>query len=239
MSSIAEESASYNDYYNGGIKAHGTFHNPGRDYQGWLDSPFEFFRMVATPQDVEAIQKHPQLKELKYIERNWDKFKPDSAERKFARQVFDPFLQGFLDEFKTFNITMTAVNAVKTNPQNFSSGTVSVNYGKEMKNPDTREIALGLTRPLSEIETHDITNGSTPANLRLDDPKANLCRGGHENGLTKAKSGFTTYKYEFTTDKSGKIIKDNIDEVLKAKEKNTKWLLNLGHKPMKMVIKQD
>lgn len=84
-----------------------------------------------------------------------------------------------------------------------------------------------MTNKLAEIETHDITNGSTPANLQLDNPKANFHRKGHPNLLTKLKRGFTTYNYEYELDKDGKIVKDNIDEVLKAKESNTKWLLNL------------
>lgn len=132
-----------------------------------------------------------------------------------------------MDDFNTYNISMTPVAGVKTNGKNFTAGTVSMNYGKEMKNPDTPDIALGMTKKLSEIETHDITNGSTPANLQLDNPKANFHRKGHPNLLTKLKRGFTTYNYEYELDKDGKIVKDNIDEVLKAKESNTKWLLNL------------
>lgn len=232
MHYISNKSAEGNEYYNGGVKAHGTFHNPGRDYQGWMNNPFEFFRLVANEQDVEELRNHPQIRELKYIEKNWDKFCPKPGEEltkeaKFAKQIFDPYFKNFMDDFGTYNISMTPVAAVKENGKNFTAGTVSMNYGKEMKNPDTPEIALGMTNKLAEIETHDVTNGSTPANLQLDNPKANFHRKGHPNILSRLKRGFKTYNYEYQLDKDGKIVKDNIDEVLKAKENNTKWLLNI------------
>lgn len=56
MHHIANKSAAGDEYYNGGVKAHGSFHNPGRDYQGWMNNPFEFFRLVANEQDVEEIK---------------------------------------------------------------------------------------------------------------------------------------------------------------------------------------
>ena len=232
MNSIIDKSAAGDEYYNGGIISHGSFHNPGRDYQGWMDNPFEFFRLVASEEDVKELRNHPQLKEIKYIEKNWSKFcpiagQPLKPEALFIKQIFDPFFKNFMDDFNTYNITMTPVAASKIDGKNNKAGTVSMNYGKEMKNPDTPDIALGLTKKLNEIETHDITNGSTPANLQLDNPKANFHRNGHPNVLSKLKRGFQTYKYEYQLDKDGKIIKDNIDDVLKAKENNTKWLLNI------------
>lgn len=232
MNSIIDKSAAGDEYYNGGIIAHGSFHNPGRDYQGWMDNPFEFFRLVASEEDVKELRNHPQLKEIKYIEKNWSKFcpeagKPQKPEAIFIKEIFDPFFKNFMDDYNTYNITMTPVAASKIDGKNNKAGTVSMNYGKEMKNPDTPDIALGLTKKLNEIETHDITNGSTPANLQLDNPKANFHRNGHPNILSKLKRGFKTYKYEYELDKDGKIIKDNIDDVLKAKENNTKWLLNI------------
>ena len=82
-----------------------------------------------------------------------------------------------------------------------------------------------MTRKLAEIKTIDITNGSTPASLSLNDPNANFCQRGEINGLTMAKAGFTPYEYKpVITD--GKLVSDNIDEVLKAKKANTKWFLD-------------
>lgn len=226
MNAIADASHFGNDYYNG-LKVHGTFHNPGRDYQGAESNPFEFFKMVARPEDIETLKKHSQLEKLKKIEARWGKEwdKAPLAEKNFANQILRPFMANFLDDYvdtandvRTFNISMTPIAGTNINPKNMSGGTVSVNYGKEMKSLGTPDIAQFLTTKLAATKTIDITNGSTPANLRLDDPTANFCQGNNINGLTELKEGFTTYKYD------PKL--NNLDEVLNAKKSNTKWLLD-------------
>ena len=234
MNAIADASHFGNDYYNG-LKVHGTFHNPGRDYQGAESNPFEMFKMLARPEDVETLKKHSQLEKLKKIEakwgNNWDK--APLSERSFVNQILRPFMANFIDDYadtpndkRTFNISMTPVAGTNINAKNMSCGTVSVNYGKEMKSLETPDIAQYLTTKLAATKTIDITNGSTPANLRLNDPTANFCQGNNINGLTKLKDGFTTYEYKPVFDDAGKFVSDNIDEVLKAKESNTKWLLD-------------
>lgn len=226
MNAIADASHFGNTYYNG-LKVHGTFHNPGRDYQGAESNPFEFFKMVARPEDIETLKKHSQLEKLKKIEARWGKEwdKAPLAEKNFANQILRPFMANFLDDYvdtandvRTFNISMTPIAGTNINPRNMSGGTVSVNYGKEMKSLETPDIAQFLTTKLAATKTIDITNGSTPANLRLDDPTATFCQGNNINGLTELKEGFTTYKYD------PKL--NNLDEVLNAKKSNTKWLLN-------------
>lgn len=226
MNAIADASHFGNDYYNG-LKVHGTFHNPGRDYQGAESNPFEMFKMLARPEDIETLKKHSQLEKLKKIEARWGKEwdKAPLSEKNFANQILRPFMANFLDDYvdtandvRTFNISMTPIAGTNINPRNMSGGTVSVNYGKEMKSLETPDIAQFLTTKLAATKTIDITNGSTPANLRLDDPTANFCQGNNINGLTELKEGFTTYKYD------PKL--NNLDEVLNAKKSNTKWLLN-------------
>ena len=233
MNAVANESHFGNDYYTG-IKAHGTFHNPGRDYQGAESNPFDFFRMVASEEDVAKLLRHPQVEQLRELERQWGHF-PEGQKfesERFVNQIMRPFMADFLDDFhdaktdlRTFNISMAPVAGTKTNPDNFTAGTVSVNYGKEMKSLATPDIAQFMTKKLSEIKTIDITNGSTPANLRLNDPTADFCQSGEINGLTKAKAGFTTYEYKPVI-KDGQLVSDNILEVLAAKKSNTKWLLD-------------
>ena len=226
MNAIADASHFGNDYYNG-LKVHGTFHNPGRDYQGAESNPFEMFKMLARPEDIETLKKHSQLEKLKKIEARWGKEwdKAPLSEKNFANQILRPFMANFLDDYvdtandvRTFNISMTPIAGTNINPKNMSGGTVSVNYGKEMKSLETPDIAQYLTTKLAATKTIDITNGSTPANLRLDDPTATFCQGNNINGLTELKEGFTTYKYD------PKL--NNLDEVLNAKKSNTKWLLN-------------
>ena len=229
MNYIADESHFGNNYWNG-VKADGRFHNPGRSYQGAKDNPFEFFRMVARKEDVDKLNKHKQISKLREIEANWSR--ASKEERKFAYQIFEPFMANFRDDYidtanevRTFNLSMVPVAGTKVNGKNLSCGTVSINYGKEMKSLDTPDIAQFMTNKLAEIETKDITNGSTPANLRLNDPTANFCRGSFINGLTKAKDGFTTYEYKPVVE-NGEIVSDNLEEILKAKKSNTKWLLD-------------
>lgn len=226
MNAIADASHFGNTYYNG-LKVHGTFHNPGRDYQGAESNPFEFFKMVARPEDIETLKKHSQIEKLKKIESKWAGNWQNAplSERNFANQILRPFMANFLDDYvdtandvRTFNISMTPIAGTNINPRNMSGGTVSVNYGKEMKSLETPDIAQYLTTKLAATKTIDITNGSTPANLRLDDPTATFCQGNNINGLTELKEGFTTYKYD------PKL--NNLDEVLNAKKSNTKWLLD-------------
>ena len=242
INEIANLSASGNEYYTG-LKIHGTFHNPGRDYQGAESNPFEFYRMVATKEDIRELNAHPQAEQLRDIESRWATATPE--ERRFANQILRPFMENFLDDFvdeatdtRTFNISMTPVAGVKINPENLSAGTVSMNYGKEMKSPNTPDIAQYMTNKLAEIHTVDITNGSTPANLRLNDPTADFCQKDELNGITMLKngmtyekdgkkivvSGFTPYEYRQVI-QDGKVL-DNIDEVLNAKKANTKWFLD-------------
>ena len=229
MNYIADESHFGNNYWNG-VKADGRFHNPGRSYQGAESNPFDFFRMVARKEDVDALNKHAQIAKLREIEANWSR--ASKEERKFAYQIFEPFMANFRDDYidtanevRTYNLSMVPVAGTKVNGKNISCGTVSRNYGKEMKSLETPDIAQFMTTKLAEIETKDITNGSTPANLRLNDPAANFCRGNFINGLTQKKAGFTTYEYKPVVE-NGKIVSDNLDEVLKAKKSNTKWLLD-------------
>ena len=226
LNAIADASHFGNTYYNG-LKVHGTFHNPGRDYQGAESNPFEFFKMVARPEDIETLKKHSQFEKLKKIESKWAGNWQNAplSERNFANQILRPFMANFLDDYvdtandvRTFNISMTPIAGSNINSMNMSGGTVSVNYGKEMKSLETPDIAQFLTTKLAATKTIDITNGSTPANLRLDDPTANFCQGNNINGLTELKEGFTTYKYD------PKL--NNLDEVLNAKKSNTKWLLD-------------
>ena len=227
---IADESNFGNSYYQG-LKIHGTFHNPGRDYQGAQSNPFDFFRIVARKEDVEKLSKHPQFTKLAEIESRWAT--ASLEEQKYANQILRPFLAPFMDDYidsardlRTYNISMIPVAGVHTNPQNISAGTVSMNYGREMKSLETPDIAQFMTTKLAGIETKDVTNGSTPANLRLNDPTADFCQRGQLNGLTVEKEGFTPYEYKPVFDKEGKFVSDNIEEVLKAKRANTEWFLN-------------
>lgn len=213
LNHIATESAAGKTYWNG-IVSMSTFHNPGEAYQGKVQDPTKFFKVVASVDDVKELRKNPIFELLKEIDnKGWDTI--TDFDRNLAKKVLDPLLNGFLDDNGSYSPVMIAINGTKRNPLNMKAGTVSMNYGKEMRDPTMYSIANGLTHQFQLIKTHDITNGSTPANLFIDDPTANFGRGG--NLLTIEKAGFTTYKY----------TEDNLAEVVTAKQKNTKWLVDM------------
>lgn len=211
-SAIVDESARGNSDYNG-IIYHHTLHNPGRNYQGVTDNPFKFARMVFSPEDVEAISKHPQYEILQSFNvRGWENLR--EPEKKFVIAAFDPFIGVFKDAFGTYNVTKIPILAKKLNPNNFSVGTVSPNFDKEMKSPNM-DVAAAIGGDLREIETVSPLNGSTPASLGIDNNVKDFGRG--NNTLSEQKSGFTPLIYNG----------NNIDEIVANREKNAKWLTRI------------
>lgn len=209
---IADESARGNDNYNGVISHH-TLHNPGVNYQGHTDNPFAFARAIFSKEDVEAIKKHPQYELLQnFNERGWNNLR--EPEKKFVRAAFDPFIGVFKDYFNTYNITKVPIVAKMMNPDNFSIGTVSRNFDKEMKALDM-DVAQGIGADLRDVKTISPLNGSTPASLGFDNNTDDFGRGG--NTLSKQKDGFTPIKY------NGK----NIKEVIVNRQRNAKWLTGI------------
>ena len=209
---IADESASGNPHYNGVITHH-TLHNPGVNYQGHTDNPFAFARAIFSKEDVEALSKHEDYELLQcFNERGWHNLK--EAEKKRVRKILDPYIGEFKDFFETYNITKVPIIAKKLNPENFSIGTVSPNFDKEMKATDM-DVAQGIGSDLREVETISPLNGSTPATLGLDNNTRDFGRGG--NTLSKEKAGFTPLIYNG----------NNIDEIVANKQKNAKWLTGI------------
>lgn len=209
---IADESARGNDSFNGVI-AHHTLHNPGRNYQGVTDNPFAFARMVFSKEDIAAISKDPQYELLQnFNARGWNNL--TEVEKKFVTSAFEPYIGVFRDMFGTYNITKIPILAAKLNPDNFSTGTVSPNFDREMKSVDM-DVAAAIGGDLREARTVSPLNGSTPANLGFDDNTKDFGRGG--NTLSAEKSGFTPLKYNGT----------NIDEIVANRQKNAKWLTGI------------
>lgn len=200
-----------------GIKVHTWVHNSGINYQGRTDDPIKFLQIVGDEFDLEELKKSPHFdilkKAQKYGINNADMLSP--RERQIAWAILEPALRPFRDTFGAYNIIKTGIAAVKSNPDNFSDGTVSYNFDKEMKSQETPDAAKSLTDDFASIQTKSVLNGSTPANLKLDNPDAVFGRG--HNGLSDNMSGFTTFKYDGT----------NIEEVIAAREKNAKWFTNL------------
>ena len=219
MLEVTDRSADGNKYFRG-LRIGATYHNPGRTYQGAYNNPFEFLRIIANQKDIEELQKHPDYQFLKNADKAFREGTATAEDIAKANKILKPFLEHFTDDLGSYNMTMIPVRGTHVNPYNIISGTVSRNYGKEMKNHNTYSIADGLTSKFASTITVNITNGSTPANLKLDNPNADFGKGG--NGLSEQKAGFKTYKPVIENN----TVK-NIDEILEAKKQNAKWLLDL------------
>ena len=200
-----------------GIKVHIWEHNPGYYYQGRTNDPIKFLQIVGDEYDLEELKKSPHFeifkKAQKYGIDNADMLSP--REREIAWSILEPALRPFRDAFGSYNIIKTGIAAVKSNPDNFSTGTVSYTFDKEMKSQETPDAAKSLTDDFASIETKSVLNGSTPANLQLDNSDAQFGRG--NNGLTENRASFTPFKYNGT----------NIEEVIAAREKNARWFTDL------------
>ncbi len=222
----AAERSSGGDTYFDGIRAHFSYHNPGRGYQGYFRNPIDFMRLVGSEADLEKLKQHSEynfveemVKKIEDVRSTGEKFDPvdilTKEELEKLDAIFKPVFGDFMDETGHYNLSMVPVAAAKKNPYNYTFGTVSNYYGKEMRNHNTEEIAPGLTRAIAGSHTIDVTNGSTPASLKLDQ-KGNFGKGGFTTEMV-AKSEFTPLTKEVT---------DDIDKFYSAKQTNKKWMIN-------------
>lgn len=224
---ISEKSAQGDEYWRG-IKAHSSYHNPGRDYQGHYKNPIDFLRIVGTKQDLEQLQKNPadyefvkeMVKKIEMVRQNPEdmRFSPEHIlskdELDKLNEIFKPMFGAFVDETGEYNLCKIPVEGIKQNPFNFSAGTVSTNFGKEMKNHNTKEIASGLTKDFASIPTLDIVNGSSATSLGLD----KIGDFGKDNGFTsEIKAGFTPLT---------KDVIQSSDTLFDVKQANKKWLID-------------
>ena len=180
------------DKFEDGKKVHSTLHNPGRDYQGWMGDIESFLRIAFDKSDFVKLKSHPQFYALKRL---LDKPKNmvTDKERKIIEEFFAPYFKSMIDELGTTNQTMIPVAATSINPENSSVGTVSKTYGFEMIT--LKDIAKGLTTPLFFIKDKiiNITNGSLPASLNIDNTNATFGNGG--NGISSEhKIEYTPFK---------------------------------------------
>ncbi len=213
------------EYYRG-VRIHTTLHNPGMAYQGRTDDPFAFIRQVASSTDIDEIMRHPEYEKLRELavktaDNDYLRSGATEADKKLIREILHPYIGRLIDETGEYNLTKVPVEATNSNPYHFSYGTVSRNYGLEMRNSNY-DIALGLSKYFATVKSYDITNGCTPESMELNSSEANFGRAG--NGLNKPEIKIQ-YK-PFAADIKGNAVA-NLNEVLGAKEANTKWLVDL------------
>lgn len=237
---ISNLSAAGNPDVNG-LKMHIWEHNPGRNYQGVTYDPFKYFSLIADNSDVETLKALPEFEILQKAQRcgiNSEQLSP--RERQIARTIFEPYFRPFVDGAGTYNVVKSGISAARVNPDNISLGTVSYQFGKEMKNPQTSDIAKFLTDDFASIVTKDVVNGSTPANLELGDPMAKFGRDG--NGLNAVRQGYTPFTYVPENELDGFMAKlaekpdlkdkfqnitTDINKVIETRRKNAEWLTGL------------
>lgn len=242
MLEASKRAADGDDYFSG-LRMHATYHNPGRAYQGHYDNPLDFIKVTGMLEILDTIAKE-NPKAMKTIteciklvgdfrkdpNNLGDKVKNTTVEEiinkdgknraKELEEIFEPYLGQFKDEAGTYNMSLIPHVAAGANENNFTHGTVSMNYGKEMVNPDTPEIASKLTSILAKDADKmvNITNGSAAVNLKLDgagNPKKNLF--GNTPCLNNNLEGYTL------------LAKENIktaDDLDKVKKANAKWAIN-------------
>ncbi len=238
-SSVIAEESSRGDQYWDGIKTDSRFHNPGKTYQGGYEDPVDFFRIIASEEDFNTLKSNKESYDFvtRMTQKVQDerKRKGTDKDKQFAtnkiltqeefkklQDIFEPLIGQFRDESGLYNMCKIPVVAKKLNPYNTELGTVSVNYGREMKNHNTPEIAQDLTREFASLKTTDITNGSSAASLGLD-KIGNFGPAG--NGFTdEVKAGFTPLTKDIIGDK---------DSLHTAKRSNAQWYINTVAKASK------
>lgn len=153
-----------------GLKSVEILHNPGAAYQGKYANPIDFFRIVATPEDLSKLQANEHYGKVVTIAEKIEKGVATEEESTKVYKFFKPYFKKFMDSEGLFNMTMLAVRMTDENPQNSNLGNVSRNYGKETRNLDTIDIAKGLTEELIAIQdkTIDVVNGAKPANMATE-----------------------------------------------------------------------
>ncbi len=240
----ASKRAADGDEYFSGLRMHATYHNPGRGYQGYYDNPLDFIKTIGAieildtlaqekPEEakrvadyIEKIKIHKLQKghevdsvkdSLDAIEEKENKGKTEGTYYKDLEKIFEPYVGQFKDELGTYNMSLIPHVAKEVNGENFTHGTVSMNYGKEMINSATPEIALGLTSILKEDEFNmvNITNGSSAVNLGLDRAEFNGAPG--LDKLAKAEDGYRP------------LVRDEIktaEQLNEIKKSNSKWAIN-------------
>lgn len=108
LTDAAEKIANKNEYWLG-MKFVEIFHNIGRALQGAYANPLDFFRIIATKQDLENLKSSEKFEAIKTLS---DKIVNGTATPEECTQVylfFKPYLEKFIDSEGTFNMSMIPI----------------------------------------------------------------------------------------------------------------------------------
>ena len=231
-----------NDDYFEGLRVHTTFHNVGGAYQGKYSNPIDFFNIIADEKDYEKLKNTNNGKDLEFIKKirskmidmskeaeancktDFDPFKAlDKKEQKAIYDIFDPYIGMFKDDDGNYNMSAIPLTASETQNKTFSSGTVSMNYGLEARNPKTPEMSEGMQKRFEKAKdiTIDITNGSSLKTMETDKPYTKIEGKATKfgpNGCGFEKTDMVKYK-PFSQN-------DSIDDLYKARQFNKNTFYN-------------
>ena len=217
ISDAMQKAKEGNRHYQG-LRFVPIFHNPGRDKQGVYANPFDYYRVVATRSDVDALKKDKHFGQIQDISQKVLDGTATEEESASVYKFFKAYFPNLIDSEGTFNMTMIPIAATKAQPDNCKPGNVSKFYGEETRTlPD---IAQGITDQLDEIEkyTVDVVNGAKPANMAIDSQNG-FFGSGTLNSIFKDVNDERHYTPFKATDTPGAIFE--------AKQQNKKNLINI------------
>lgn len=209
------QAAKNGDKYCEGIRFVEILHNPGPMYQGRYNNPLDFFRIIATENDLKKLQASPNYDKIKRISDRINEGNATAEECTKLYKFFKPYFTKWMDSEGLFNMTMLAVRMTDENPQNSNIGNVSKFFGKETRNFETEDIAKSLTQALIDIEgkTIDVVNGTKPSNMYTNEK-------GKFFGTGTLNEMFKTKYVPFSST-------DTPEKILAAKAENKKNLINM------------
>lgn len=203
-----------------GIKYVPIFHNPGRTYQGCFANPVDFFKIVATKNDLEKLKSNANFDKVNEIS---EKIAKGTATKEECTQIynfFEPYFKKYIDSEGCFNMTKIAIATADEYSGNCVPGNVSRYYGKETRDFATEDIAKGLTQDLINIKdkTIDVVNGAKPANMKTNEQSAFFGTGTLHSifGDVNNPRKYTPY-----------AATDGVEKIFKAKTANKKNLINI------------
>ena len=220
MISDAMEAARNGDKFWEGVRYVHIFHNPGRAFQGAYSNPLDFYRVIASAEDVKRLQASPNYEKIKEIVKKIELKKATEEESEKIFKFFEPYFKSFMDTENAFNLSKIPFVALEDNRELISLGNVSKHFGKEAASFETVDIARGLTEYFKKFENSiiDVVNGVKPQNMATE--KQNGFFGsGTLNKIFQDVNDSRKYTPYFKT--------DSINSVFEAKLANKKNLINI------------
>ena len=96
MTDVVQKSESGNENYKG-LKFVELLHNPGASYQGKYANPLDFFRIIATKEDLAKLKANEHYQKISKISEKIEAGKATVKECTQLYNFFKPYLSKFMD----------------------------------------------------------------------------------------------------------------------------------------------